>query len=233
MTALTRVTGLVLAAGALPHQVYAFRVDGEPIAKARVRVNEYRHYADGRTTDAELDIARAIQANGGAPGMFPNNIAVAAIFFRSNRHRVDVDNLLKTALDGITKSGLVWADDDQVTALLGVVEHDSAWPRIEIAVGHHESTMLRGDARLTHTCETCGARYRPHSERQGPSRYCSRACRPGRPPCIDCGGATSHSSAARCRACHDVHRGVIPLDSVAAALASPEPAAATVQEALL
>lgn len=198
-----RATGLVLATGALDHDVYAFRVDGEPIAKSRVRVEKTRHYAEGRTADAELDIAHAIQRGAGPGERFTGNVAVAAVFFRSNRHRVDVDNLLKTVLDGITKSGLVWADDDQVTAVLGVVEYDPTNPRIAVAVANHESTMLRGDARLTRTCETCGTAFQPHSDRQR-GRYCSRACRPRRVQiCSSCGGPTSAPHVKRCLPCHN------------------------------
>ncbi|WP_165764001.1 RusA family crossover junction endodeoxyribonuclease [Nocardioides sp. PD653] len=198
-----RATGLVVATGALDHDVYAFRVEGEPIAKSRVRVEKSRRYAVGRTDDAELDIANAVRRGSGPGDRFAGNVAVAAVFYRSNRHRVDVDNLLKTVLDGITKSGLVWADDDQVTAVLGVIEHDPAHPRIAVAVANHESTMLRGDARRTRTCETCGVAFQPHSDRQR-GRYCSLACRPRRVQiCTACGGPTSAPHVVRCLPCHN------------------------------
>jgi Holliday junction resolvase RusA-like endonuclease len=200
-TDLERAIGLVMAAGGLPHQVLSFMVDGEPIAKARVRTTKGRQYSRGRTADAELDIAHQIQRFS-APPWFPGNVAVAVVFYRSNRHRIDVDNLLKTVLDGITKSQRIWADDDQVTALLGIVEYDEDRPRIAVAVAHHDSTMLRGDERLTHICESCGTKYRPHSQREL-SRYCSRACRSTRVlVCVDCGGPTSASHVNRCQPCH-------------------------------
>lgn len=202
---LLRATSLLVAAGADDHDLFATRIDGEPIAKARVRIGKGRRYTPSRTVDAERDIAKHLQECS-APE-FPGNIALAAVFYRSNRHRIDTDNLIKTVLDGITKSGRIWQDDDQVTAVLGVLEYDPDYPRTVVAIGHHSSTMLRGTDRLTHTCETCGARFKPHEGT--PGRYCSRACRPRRVQiCSDCGGPTSAPQVKRCRACHDRHRGV-------------------------
>lgn len=203
-----RAMQLVVAAGALDHEIKTLVIDGEPMAKARARVGKGgRHYTPGRTADAERDIANRFRSD--RPTPFVGNIAVAILFYRSNRHRVDVDNLIKTVLDGITKSESVWDDDDQVTALLGVLEYDAERPRTVISIGHHKSTMLRGDDRLTHTCETCGTKYRPHSPTKQPSRYCSRACRPGRNvrACSTCGKPTSHPSASRCLSCWNDFRG--------------------------
>lgn len=204
-TDLERAISLVLATGAKGHHIYAFRVEGEPIAKARVRVDNGRAYAPDRVPDAELQIAETMRRRDSGDGDidFAGNVAVAAVFYRSNRHRIDVDNLLKTVLDGITKSGLVWEDDYRVTALLGVLEHDPAWPRIAVAIAHHDSTLTRGEDSLTHVCETCSKRYRPHGIEPRGSRYCSWDCRPRRVQiCSDCGGPTSAPHVRRCRRCY-------------------------------
>lgn len=140
---------------------------------------------------------------------FDGNVAVAAVFYRSNRHRIDTDNLMKTVLDGITKSGRVWDDDSHVTAIVAVTEFDPTWPRIAIALAPHTSTLTRGSDSLTHVCETCNKRYRPHSKTEERSRFCSRACRSTREAaciCSDCGGATSAPHATRCRSCDTASR---------------------------
>lgn len=205
-TDVTSAMQLVIAAGADDHELFSSRLDGEPIAKSRARVGRGgRIYTPGRTADAERDIAARLQAS--RVPEFRGNIAVAAIFYRSNRHRIDLDNLLKTLLDGITKSGRVWADDDQVTALIGRLEYDRDVPRTVFAIGHHRSTMLRGVDRFTHVCETCGKPYKPHGGSEGRSRYCSRVCRPRRVQlCVDCGGPTSAPHVKRCVQCFNVHR---------------------------
>lgn len=203
-----RAIALVIACGGLDYRVTALRMEGEPIAKARARVNRHRHYTPQRTTDAELDIANQIMA--AKVEREEGNVAVAAIFYRSNRHRIDTDNLMKTVLDGITKSKAVWPDDSHVTAIVAVTEHDPLWPRTVVAIAPHSSTLTRGTDSLTHTCETCGKRYRPHGPKQTEkSRYCSRACRTTRPSrciCVDCGGPTSVPHVERCRPCSSKNR---------------------------
>lgn len=199
---LDRAMDLVIAVGGLGHDVRALRVDGEPIAKARARVTRHRHYTPQRTLDAEADIATAIHA--GAGRRLDGNVAVAMIFYRSNRHRIDTDNLIKTVLDGITRSKAVWLDDSHVTALVGVTEYDPEWPRTAIALAPHASSMLRGSDAMTHTCAGCGVQYRPHSL-TGISRYCSRKCRSTRAArqiCESCGGPTSAPHVKRCYACY-------------------------------
>lgn len=198
-TDLQRALALVVAVGGQDDSLWAQRVEGEPVAKARARIARRRAYTPQRTLDAEEAIASAFRE--ARAWRFPSNVAVAVVFYRSNNHVVDTDNLLKTVLDGITKSEVVWADDSQVTALVAVTEYDPHWPRTAIAVAAHESTLLRGEATKTHTCATCGRRYKPHGA--GPSIYCSRACRPRRVlVCVDCGGKTSAPHVKRCNACH-------------------------------
>lgn len=203
---LVRATTLAIAAGAENHEAYSLIIDGEPVAKARARSGKYHHYTPEKQVIAERTIADRIKA--GRPRRFDGNVAVAIIFYRSNNHRVDIDNLLKTVLDGITKSKVVWNDDEQVTALVGVSEYDPAYPRTVVAIAPHKSTLLRGTSRLTHTCETCGVKYKPHTQADGrASRYCSRSCRPRRVLiCVDCGGPKSAPQATRCQACHYARR---------------------------
>jgi Holliday junction resolvase RusA-like endonuclease len=204
-TDLDRAGRLVVSAGALDHTIFSIRIEGEPIAKARARVTRHRAYTPQRTLDAEADIASAVLA--GTVPRFDGNVAVAAIFYRSNRHRIDVDNLMKTVLDGITKSGAVWHDDSHVTAIAAIVEFDPDWPRTAVAIAPHVSSLLRGDDAKTNVCETCGAKFRPHSA-SAAGRFCSRACRPKRPEfkCMDCGGPTSAAGILRCRPCANAHR---------------------------
>lgn len=204
---LLRAVELVTAAGGHGDNITALVIPGEPIAKARARVNRHRHYTPQRTLDAEADIAREIQAR--RMPRQAGNVAVAAIFYRSNRHRIDTDNLMKTVLDGITKAGTVWKDDSQVTALLAVTEYDPDNPRTVVAIASHESTLTRGDDSFTHTCETCGKGYRPHKGAASKSRFCSKACRTTRPArsiCEKCGGPTSVPKVKICRRCYNAER---------------------------
>lgn len=72
---------------------------------------------------------------------FTGNVGLVCLFFRPDRQRIDVDNLLKHVCDAA--NGVLWVDDTQCTAIAGVIGLDRDDPRTVIAVGVHESTMIR------------------------------------------------------------------------------------------
>lgn len=149
-------------------------IDGEPRSKARPRFNGSGHaYVDSKQRAAEQELKRYLRAS--FPEPLPGNLAIACIFFRSSRHRIDCDNLLKHVLDAANT--ICWADDHQVTAVIGVVELDENSPRTVIAIGPHVSSMYRGAPDHLTACETCGKefawrKYKSHGDRI----YCSRKC---------------------------------------------------------
>lgn len=175
-----RAAQLVRAAGGQDHAVHLAVVDGDPISKARARFAKGHTYTPKATVEGEARIAQALAG----VEKHEANVAVACIFYRRTLHRVDVDNLLKAVLDGATKAA-IWDDDSQVTAILGVLEHDPDAPRTIIAVATHSSTMLRGLA-ATLECEVCGTRYKPGGKRRAKARYCSRACATRLAAPVDC-----------------------------------------------
>jgi len=127
-------------------------VEGQPKAKQRARMGRRGAYTPSATTNGQEVVGWALKQAVGHK-MFPSNVYVKAVFYRSNRQRIDVDNLLKLVLDAAT--GICWVDDSQVTSVQGELELDAANPRTEIEIGVHESTMLRGDASyLSGTCPT-------------------------------------------------------------------------------
>ncbi len=103
------------------------------------------------------------------------NLAVASVFFRSNRQRIDVDNMLKYVMDAAT--GVCWHDDSQVTAQAGFVELDEIRPRTLMMIGPHSSTMRRNGPLLKSRniiCQNCGKGFT--SEQSVAPKYCSRTC---------------------------------------------------------
>lgn len=165
-----RVMGLLTSVSA-SNEIRCVVVHGDPPSKARTRFTaKGRPYTPKKTVLGEKRIAAAL-AN---VGTFPGNVAVVALFYRASRQRIDVDNLLKAVLDAGTRAN-VWDDDSQVTALLGIVEHDREHPRCVIAFGHHSSSLTRGDdARVA--CEACGTLFFPAGVRRETARWCSREC---------------------------------------------------------
>lgn len=102
-----------------------------------------------------------------------HNVAVGCIFYRSTKQRIDVDNMLKNIMDAA--NGIVFVDDCQVTAKLGIIELDRERPRTVIVLGHHKSTMVR-DIKTKWTCLTCEKNYHSKNGFSSNSKYCSREC---------------------------------------------------------
>ena len=100
------------------------------------------------------------------------NVAVGCLFFRSNRQRIDADNLLKFILDAGT--GVCWNDDSQVTAIAGFIEHEPQRPRTLLVVGPHQSSMGRtGIGSTQRECRSCRARFWTWNKA---AKFCSRSC---------------------------------------------------------
>lgn len=148
-------------------------VPGDPWSKSRPRFTRrggQRAYQPRDDRDAEQALGWAIKA--AKPRAFTGNVMLVCRFYRPNWQRVDDDNLIKHVCD--SANGILWADDSQVTFLLGEVLYDPAAPRTVILAGDHESNLLRGDDR-NQPCARCGepftaALFRPSR------RYCSREC---------------------------------------------------------
>ena len=81
------------------------------------------------------------------------NVALVCIFYRSNKQRIDTDNMLKHVCD--SANGIAWIDDSQVTAIAGLIELDPSNPRTVIAIAPHVTTMQRG-VDSNRGCKRCG-----------------------------------------------------------------------------
>lgn len=117
-------------------------VEGEPHPQGRPRAHRksgvlYKLPADRQ---AEAETMRQLR------DMFPEpllgNLAIACIFYRSTLRRADLDNLMKHVWDAGNR--VLWADDSQISAEVGLLELDRDHPRTVVAVCRHESTMWRG-----------------------------------------------------------------------------------------
>lgn len=167
-----RAMQVALSLGALDHRMDVLVHEGDPMSKARSRFVK----AGGGYTPAAVRAAEERMGAGfEAWEPFTGNVAVCCIFVRANAQRIDVDNMLKLVLDAATRAKL-WADDSQVTAIAGLIEHDPYDPRTIVAMAPHRSTLARGEDSWP-TCPTCGNRFNGDGRR----KFCSRECRFGRP----------------------------------------------------
>ncbi|MFF4388517.1 RusA family crossover junction endodeoxyribonuclease [Streptomyces sp. NPDC001552] len=129
-----------IAPGAADVRVLVY--DGPPASKARPRfTKEGGAYKSTKDRDAEQRTALRIKS--AFPRPWTGNLALGCVFFRPDRQRVDVDNLLKHVCDA--GNGIGWVDDEQITAVYGVAELDAARPRTLLVVARHLSSLDRSE----------------------------------------------------------------------------------------
>lgn len=166
---MTTASGLLLAAlGVDPDSHWQITIEGEPVVKSRPRFGRGKTYTNPRDRVAEAHTAAVLRDL--LPEPLSGNVAIACVFHRPNRNRADVDNLLKHVLDAA--NGVLFADDSQVTGIVGAVELDEQDPRTEVAIGEHSSSMTRGSDWMI-ACAVCQSMFTPATATR---RYCSRAC---------------------------------------------------------
>lgn len=108
-------------------------IDGPPVPKARPRTGRNGNtYTPRRTLDHEERIAKAARnvLRGRKPTTAP--VAVSVTFYVPGRRKGDVDNYLKTTLDGLNE--IAWGDDSQVVHADAWVILDRANPRTEVSI---------------------------------------------------------------------------------------------------
>ncbi|MDQ7794131.1 MAG: RusA family crossover junction endodeoxyribonuclease [bacterium] len=166
-------------------------LEGEPQSKARPRFGRGRAYASSKQRAAEQELGYRLKRVFNEP--FLKNLAVGCVFFRSNRQRIDTDNLMKHVLD--SARGVIYEDDSQVTAHMGILEHDPERPRTLLVVGEHKTTMDRNLSTAA-LCEMCGQAFKVKAPFwRTRMRFCSQNCltkwrghvRQGEGNCLACG----------------------------------------------
>ena len=153
---------------------------GEPHRKMRPKFGRRgRHTVTYQPKEDEL-----AEAKTGAflrrcmPPAFGGNVALAAIFYRSDRQVIDTDNLIKHICDA--GNGILFVDDSQATATAGIIELDPTNPRTVLALTTHRSTMKRGTDNVA-ICQVCGGVFslegKPSAQRNCSSECAARARR--------------------------------------------------------
>lgn len=122
--------------GVDPHTAVYVIVNGNPLPTQRPREN---FHTPKKSIDAQRRVAHEFHR---VQQRFTAGVGMVITFYRSGKQVVDVDNLEKTVLDGMSMTE-IWNDDSQVTATCKFLEVDPEWPRTEIAIGPRRSTMER------------------------------------------------------------------------------------------
>lgn len=160
--------------------VIMVQVESDPVAHERPRLGRNGNvYTPEKTAIYKEWLAWQIRA--GLPAQTDMEKAqtiygVQALFFRSNKQRIDVDNLLKTVLDATTMAG-VWRDDSQVHEVITRLWTGQNKPGTQFMIYKIEEESGRLSSRYTpNPCAYCGRLIERRSKgyRQ---KYCSNECR--------------------------------------------------------
>lgn len=155
----------------MPSLLIAATIPGAPPSKARPRFTRTgRTYSTKEDRAAELRTATYLRRHLGAAGPATGNMALGCVFYRPNMQRIDTDNMLKHVCDAA--NGVLWVDDSQVTAVLGITEYDADNPRTIIVAGQHPSSMKRGSDDVRE-CPACGTWFHAPDRKR---RTCSPRC---------------------------------------------------------
>lgn len=161
-----------LGLGATSDSLSVLTIPGAPWSKSRPRFSRGRTYSPKDDVDAEARSAVYMKRAVRQP--LTGNVGLVCIFFRPNRQRIDTDNLIKHVCDAA--NGVLWQDDSQCTAVMGVIELDSENPRTVIALGEHVSTLRRGTS-ATNPCTVCAKPIPMDGHGGKPPKTCSVECR--------------------------------------------------------
>lgn len=108
-----------------------FVVPGAPVPCGRPRLSLDGHaYMPERTRRYERAVHSFARAAFASP--FQGPVRLIAVFYCHNKQRRDVDNLLKSVMDGI--NGVAFEDDSQVVSQTAVKLLDRVSPRAVVGV---------------------------------------------------------------------------------------------------
>jgi Holliday junction resolvase RusA-like endonuclease len=156
-------------------------IEGEPRSKSRPRFTfTGKVYSAKKQRDNENLLKLYFRQHFNKPILA--EVAVACVFYRSSRGRIDIDNLLKQIFDAA--NSICWVDDMQVTGVSAILKLDRDRPRIHIAIAHNGDNLIPGSmgrgSEDTHAvCKACGKNFiwKSFPSRGRTGEYCSNKCR--------------------------------------------------------
>lgn len=167
-------------------------IPGEPRSKARPRFtgsggvySDKQQRAHEELLEWHLRLAFKQPYRGG--------VGVGITFFRSNKQRIDLDNMVKAVLDAA--NGIAFVDDVQVVELAARLELDRENPRTVVLVEPKATSMPRGEeAEEKADCLSCGKtfHFRRYDSKPDGQVFCSPKCVARAPAqCKICGASFS------------------------------------------
>jgi Holliday junction resolvase RusA-like endonuclease len=149
-------------------KLFEITIQGEPIAHCRPRFSRGRVYNTQTTTNFKQRVGFIIKSQYNKLVDLDSKFRIDMKFYRSNRQRVDIDNLSKSILDAITNIKL-WKDDSQVNEIHAEKFTVCSEPKTEIILYRISDNSPR---------ETCPICKKPmvNSYKSSKRKVCSREC---------------------------------------------------------
>lgn len=150
-------------------------LEGEPVPKSRARLRvsgrgKVSSYTPRRTVSAQDAVAMRIRAAFAGDPIADRDFEVVITYRLASWQRRDLDNLTKLVMDACT--GIVWADDSQVRALMLDMEHVDDRPGTLVEIWDTDPQRPP-----TTPCGHCGKALRTFPSWSGAIRYCDATCR--------------------------------------------------------
>ncbi len=116
--------------------VVKWTVLGDPVPKGRPRVFRRGNFVQAVTPQRTRDYEARIHASARSETMqglpLEGPVWAELHFYTATRRRADLDNLVKSTLDGM--NGVAFLDDHQVSQIFATRRYDKQNPRVEIAL---------------------------------------------------------------------------------------------------
>lgn len=146
-------------------------IEAEPLSKLRARLGRSGNFYTPRGTrdyETMVSLMMSNAVNTTEPDK-ENKFGLRCVFYRSNRQRIDCDNMIKVISDAATKTGVIWLDDSQVIEIVGRMFLSCENPHTDVIiyrVGNPFPIPLK-------TCPICGKKFYTRSIN---AKHCSIEC---------------------------------------------------------
>jgi len=109
--------------------LFYLTIPGNPVANQRPRMGRGYVYTPRKSKEYKELVASYIRSKYRHAPDENNKFGLKATFYRSNKQRIDIDNLIKNLMDGITIAS-VWKDDSQLQELSAEIFLADKEPRV-------------------------------------------------------------------------------------------------------
>ena len=145
-------------------------IEAEPLSKKRARIGRNGGMytpQDTRDYETSLNLIMSNAVNSTEPDR-ASKFGLRCIFYRSNRQRIDCDNMIKVVADAATKTGVIWGDDNQVIEIIGRTFLACEVPHTDIVI------YKVGNPFPHQKCPECGKEFITFKSTN--VKHCSAAC---------------------------------------------------------